>query len=167
MSDFRLQHLPSSEMLPGDWELLASAMKHDYAGWDIMSLCSELDTKDAQLWVVEGPSTRLLLVTEVLILPTTKELHLRYLAGEGWFDHLAQIIPLIDQLAAAFGCRFITGRFRGKHALKVYEQFGGKAAGVHIVKDLLNGQQKDHDHSENGPRSGGRGWPEVGSSTVH
>jgi hypothetical protein len=167
MSSFILAHLPSGKMLPGDWELLARAMKHDYSGWDVVSLSRDLDSKDAQLWIVEGAETRLLLVTEVLILPHARELHLRYIAGEGWFGHLHHIIPLIDQLAAGFGCRYVTGRFRGKHALKVYEQFGGKAAGVHIVKDLANGQQKDNHHSADGPGSRSRGGNQVGSPTVH
>lgn len=154
-------------MLPGDWELLARAMKHDYSGWDVVSLSRDLDSKDAQLWVVEGADTRLLLVTEVLILPHARELHLRYIAGEGWFGHLAQIIPLIDQLAVGFGCRYVTGRFRGKHALKVYEQFGGKATGVHIVKDLEHGQQRDKNDSADGPGSRSGSRAQVGSSTVH
>ena len=167
MSQFVLQHLSSAKMLPGDWELLGSAMKYDYVGWDVLSLSHELDRKDAQLWEITGPNSRLLLVTEVLILPQARELHLRYLAGEGWFDHLAEIIPLIDQLATVFGCRFITGRFRGKHALRVYEQFGIKPVGVHIMKDLAHGQQKDNDDSKDGPWSRSGIGDQVGSSTIH
>lgn len=164
---FQLSHLPANLMTSEDWRELDSAMSHDYAGWTLHELAMDLANREAQLWVITGAETRLLLVTQVVIYPKGRALHLRYLAGRGWFRKLDEINPLLDGLAAMFGCRFITGRFRGTHALRLYEKFGWNAVGIHVCKDLQDGQQRNnHNLQDRSRHRSERGLGE-GSSTLH
>lgn len=165
---FQLAHLNPHQILPTDWEALDHALAMDYSGYTRFHLSAELDAQQAHIWQIVGADTRLLLVTEVVQMPSGKELHLRYLAGKGWFRHFDEILPLIEQLAAAFNCRFLTGKLRGFHAKSWYRKFGGKPNGVLIVKDLFNVEQKEvSPDNRNDALCTSAGWDRSGSGKYH
>lgn len=156
-----LEHLPSGAMTQSDWGLLKDALSHDYAGYTLQHLSHDLDQFQSQLWLLRGTDTRLLLVTQICSLPAGRELHLQYVAGTGWFRYFEEVLTAIEGLARALNCRFISGRFRGRHGAKFYSRFGGKSAGVWLFKDLSYGQQEDHNDSVNDTL-----WPEPAGSRL-
>lgn len=165
---FQLSHLKGKEVTPEDWLNLAKAMAVDYTGYTIYDLGRELDQLQAQIWRITGPDTNILLVTEILIHPAGNELHLRYLAGIGWFKHFEPVFDHIKDLARKFNCRFITGKLRGKHAERWYQAWGVKPSGVWCIRDLKDEQQqKDNDDAMDRSLQARGSWDTSGNTTCH